>query len=102
MIQILMITLAVCGAIMAAAVVSFLARMAWIAHGEADVNGDPERDATPSPEFELVCYRCGRHLDGVHATRSGGRPFQVHDVCPACQARHSAEIATLKSAYQRH
>lgn len=51
----------------------------WIARGEADVNGDPERDAGYTGPT-VVCSWCGTLL------RYGHQPAS-HGICPACAER---------------
>lgn len=68
----------------------------WIARGESDVNGDPERDADPnSPndlpgwDAELMCAWCGKHLGGPLRPADGRTYFRL---CDECRTEAEAEI----------
>ena len=60
----------------------------WIARGESDVNGDPERDADPNSandlpgwDAEIMCAWCGKHLEGRRLPASGTTYFRLCDEC---------------------
>lgn len=68
----------------------------WVARGESDVNGDPERDADPnSPndlpgwDAELMCAWCGKHLGGAIRPPDGRTYFRL---CDECRTEAEAEI----------
>jgi hypothetical protein len=57
MIQTLLILFAILSAAIAAIITGALLLLAWVARGESDVNGDPERDAGV---LEQKLHRHGR------------------------------------------
>jgi hypothetical protein len=78
----------------------------WIALGESDVNGDPERDAaviggvsgetpedageTPAvPEtLRRQCAWCGAGLSGNPMLTAGTYKLDTHGICDACMEQH--------------
>ena len=64
----------------------------WIARGESDVNGDPERDAglLPPRKPRVVCAWCHPH------SNPGSDPIS-HGICAAHRAEMEQSIGPLKN-----
>lgn len=71
---------------------AFIAITRWIAKGEPDVNGDPERDSGADEPWPVKCHRC-------HATiRPGRGQASEWIICDACERfRQAAKCGPLSS-----
>lgn len=72
----------------------------WIARGESDVNGDPERDSgLIGVERQLgptVDHACRVECEWCHVVFSGPAPLNVC-LCPACVGEAHREIEALRA-----